>query len=52
MSSNVDVAKGLSESINNAYGAQFPLKAKNTTGGDIKTIDDELLKIIEGSFKK
>ena len=52
LSPNVDVAKGLSESINNAYGAQFPLKAKNTTEGDIKTIDDELLKIIRESFKK
>lgn len=52
LSSNVDVAKGLNESLNNAYGAQFPLKAKKNTGGDIKTIDDELLKIIEESFKK
>ena len=52
LSPNVDVAKGLSESINNAYVAQFPLKAKNTMGVDINTIDDELLKIIRESFDK
>ena len=38
---NVDEAKGLTESLNNAYDAQFPLKTKDNNGSVIMTVDDE-----------
>lgn len=46
---NVDEAKGLAESLNNAYVAQFPLKKKNSNEVTT-TVDDDLLKVVEQSF--
>lgn len=46
---NVDEAKGLTESLNNAYDAQFPLKTKDN-GGGITTVDDDLLEVVKNSF--
>ncbi len=48
---NVDVSKGLMESINNAYDAQFPLKgrAKGRSNGEL-TMNEYLLDIVRNSF--
>lgn len=50
LSPNVDVAKGLNESLNNAYDTEFPLKARENKCVVINTVDDELLDIIKNSF--